>query len=79
MKALSLLFGAVPGLLVRLFIFAAATIAVALLKFIASMGWVANDMLVLLGLGAITRRVFDALARRPDPALDGDMRETRAS
>lgn len=68
-----------PGMLVRLVIFAAAIIAIALLNFILFVGWVVNYTLVLLGLGAITRLVFGAMLGSPEPALDVDMRETEAS
>lgn len=63
-----------PGTLIRLLIFAAAIVAVALLNFIPFVGWVANYTLVLLGLGAMTRVTFEALIGSPDPTLDVDMR-----
>ena len=67
------------GMLVRLCIFAGAIIAVALLNYIPFVGWVANYTLVLLGLGAMTRSVFEALVGNPAPVLDVDMRDAEAS
>lgn len=67
------------GMLVRLIIFALAIIAIALLNFIPFVGWVVNYTLVLLGLGAITRLVFEAMVGSPEPALDVDMRKTEAT
>ncbi|MGJ8561458.1 MAG: hypothetical protein ACSHX3_14585 [Litorimonas sp.] len=68
-----------PGMLVRLIIFALAIIAIALLNFIPFVGWVVNYTLVLLGLGAMTRLVFEAMVGSPAPALDVDMREPEAN
>ena len=68
-----------PGVLVRLIIFALAIIAIALLNFIPFVGWVVNYTLVLLGVGAITRSVFEAIVGSTEPVLDVDMRETEAS
>jgi len=62
-----------PTRLVRLGVFAAAIVAVALLNFIPFVGWVANYTLVLLGTGAMTHAVFLALVPDPDPVLDPDM------
>ncbi|MEO0936526.1 MAG: hypothetical protein AAFY38_00055 [Pseudomonadota bacterium] len=63
-----------PGMLVRLIILALAIIAIALLNFIPFVGWVVNYTLVLLGLGAMTRLVFEAMVGSTEPALDVDMR-----
>ncbi|MDU8912454.1 hypothetical protein [Aestuariicoccus sp. MJ-SS9] len=59
-----------PGNIQRLAIFAAAIIAIALLNFIPFVGWVANYTLVLLGIGAMTRAVFGAVARTGQPATE---------
>ena len=63
-----------PSSATRLLILAAAIIFVALLNFIPFVGWVANYTLVLLGIGAMTRAVFQSLLGNPDVALDVDMK-----
>ena len=63
-----------PSNVARLLVFAAAIIFVALLNFIPFVGWVANFTLVLLGIGAMTRSVFQSLLGNPDVALDVDLK-----
>ncbi len=63
-----------PSNIARLLILAAAIIFVALLNFIPFVGWVANYTLVLLGIGAMTRAVFQSVLGNPDVALDVDMK-----
>lgn len=63
-----------PSNVARLLVLAAAIIFVALLNFIPFVGWVANYTLVLLGIGAMTRAVFQSLLGNPDVALDVDMK-----
>ena len=63
-----------PGNIIRLSVFAAAIIFVALLNFIPFVGWMANYTLVLLGIGAMTRAVFQSLLGNPGVALDVDLK-----
>ncbi|MFK7837446.1 MAG: hypothetical protein AB8B60_14630 [Sulfitobacter sp.] len=63
-----------PNMLVRLVVFAGAIIFIALLNFIPFVGWVANYTLVLLGIGAMTRAIFQSLISTPDVVLDVDMK-----
>ena len=63
-----------PSNIARLMVFAAAIICVALLNFIPFVGWVANYTLVLLGIGAMTRALFQSMLGNPDVALDVDMK-----
>lgn len=63
-----------PGNLVRLMVFAAAITFIALLNYIPFVGWIINYMLVLLGIGAITRAVFQSMISSPDVVLDVDMK-----
>jgi len=63
-----------PSNIARLAILAAAITFVALLNFIPFVGWVANYTLVLLGIGAMTRAVFQSLIGSPDVVLDVDMK-----
>lgn len=63
-----------PGTLTRLAVFAAAITFIALLNFIPFVGWVANYTLVLIGIGAMTRRLFNSMIGNPGVALDVDMR-----
>lgn len=63
-----------PSTLARLLIFAAAIIIVGLLNFIPFVGWIVNYTLVLLGVGALTRALFQKLIGNPDIALDVDMK-----
>jgi cytoskeletal protein CcmA (bactofilin family) len=63
-----------PGTIIRLSVFAAAIIFVALLNFIPFVGWMANYTLVLLGIGAMTRAVFQSLLGNPGVALDVDLK-----
>ena len=63
-----------PSNIARLLVFAAAILFVALLNFIPFVGWVANYTLVLLGIGAMTRAVFQLLLGNPGVALDIDLK-----
>ena len=63
-----------PSIFTRLLVFASAIIFVALLNFIPFVGWVANYTLVLLGVGAMTRAVFQSLIGNPDVSFDVDMK-----
>ncbi|AXI49194.1 hypothetical protein C1J03_24120 (plasmid) [Sulfitobacter sp. SK012] len=54
-----------PNSLIRLLILATAILFAALLNFIPFMGWVANYTLVLLGIGAMTRAVFQSMLGNP--------------
>jgi len=63
-----------PSNIARLLVLAAAIILVALLNFIPFVGWVANYTLVLLGIGAMTRAVFQSMLGNPGVALDVDMK-----
>jgi hypothetical protein len=63
-----------PSNIARLMILAGAITFVALLNFIPFVGWVANYTLVLLGIGAMTRAVFQSMIGSPDVALDVDMK-----
>lgn len=63
-----------PSSIARLLIFAAAIIFIAVLNFIPFVGWIANYTLVLLGVGAITRAVFQGLIGNPDVVFDVDMK-----
>lgn len=63
-----------PSSAARLLVFAAAIIFIALLNFIPFVGWVANYTLVLLGVGAMTRALFQRLIGNPDVAFDVDMK-----
>ncbi|MEP1011677.1 MAG: hypothetical protein ABJG80_02365 [Paracoccaceae bacterium] len=63
-----------PSNIARLMIFAGAITFIALLNFIPFVGWVANYTLVLLGIGAMTRAVFQSLIGNPDVVLDVDMK-----
>jgi hypothetical protein len=63
-----------PSNISRLLVFAAGITAIALLHFIPFVGWVANYTLVLLGIGAITRAVFQRLMGNPGEAFDIDMK-----
>lgn len=63
-----------PSNVARLAILAAAITFIALLNFIPFVGWVANYTLVLLGIGAMTRAVFQSMIGSPDVVLDVDMK-----
>lgn len=63
-----------PSNVARLIILAGAITFIALLNFIPFVGWVANYTLVLLGIGAMTRAVFQSLIGSPDVAFDVDMK-----
>lgn len=63
-----------PSTIARLLVLAAAIIFVALLNFIPFVGWVVNYTLVLLGIGAMTRAVFQSVLGNLDVALDVDMK-----
>lgn len=63
-----------PSNLARLAILAGAITFIALLNFIPFVGWVANYTLVLLGIGAMTRALFQSLIGTPDVVLDVDMK-----
>lgn len=63
-----------PSSVARLLVFAAAIVFIALLNFIPFVGWVANYTLVLLGVGAMTRALFQSLIGNPDVAFDIDMK-----
>ncbi len=63
-----------PSNVARLMILAGAITFIALLNFIPFVGWVANYMLVLLGIGAMTRAVFQSLIGSPDVVFDVDMK-----
>jgi hypothetical protein len=58
----------------RLLVFGAAISAIALLNFIPFVGWIANYTLVLLGVGAMTKAVFNYLLGNPGQAFDIDMK-----
>ncbi len=62
-----------PGMIVRLSIYAAAIILVALLNFIPFVGWVVNYTLVLLGIGAMTHAILQRLIGNTGVAFDVDM------
>ncbi|MGB5865791.1 MAG: hypothetical protein WBG95_16000 [Sulfitobacter sp.] len=62
-----------PSSIARLVVFAASIMCVALLNFIPFVGWVVNYTLVLLGIGAMTRALFQSLIGDPDVAFDVDM------
>lgn len=62
-----------PSSIVRLLVFTAALVLVALLNFIPFVGWVANYTLVLLGVGAMTRAVFQRMIGSPDVTFNVDM------
>jgi hypothetical protein len=64
-----------PTLLVRLFALTLGVAIIAVLNFIPFLGWLANFALVLLGVGAMTRALFDWMIGSPvTPALDVDMK-----
>lgn len=63
-----------PSSVAQLLVFAAAIVFIALLNFIPFVGWVANYTLVLLGVGAMTRALFQSLIGNPDVAFDIDMK-----
>jgi hypothetical protein len=63
-----------PSSVARLLVLAAAITCVALLNFIPFVGWVANYTLVLLGIGAMTRAIFQWMLGNPGLALDVDMK-----
>lgn len=63
-----------PSNMARLLVFAAAITFTALLNFIPFVGWVANYTLVLLGVGAVTRALFQWLIGNPDIVFDVDMK-----
>jgi hypothetical protein len=58
----------------RLMVFAVAIITIALLNFIPFVGWIVNYALVLLGIGAMTKGVFQYLIGNPGEAFDIDMK-----
>ena len=68
-----------PGPGMRLLLLAAAIVAIALLNFIPFVGWVANYTLVLLGLGAITRALFNWIIGAVGPVVDIDMQPSKDS
>ena len=63
-----------PTTVTRLLVFAAAITLIALLNFIPFLGWVANYTLVLVGIGAMTRALFQSLIGTTDAVLDIDMK-----
>lgn len=63
-----------PSSVAKLVIFAIAITFIALLNFIPFVGWVANYTLVLLGIGALTRAVFQRLMGKTEQAFDIDMK-----
>ena len=63
-----------PGNAVRLLVFAASITFIAALNFIPFVGWIANYTLVLLGIGAMTRAVFEYFIGNPGQALDVDLK-----
>ncbi|UWR26727.1 hypothetical protein K3757_02005 [Sulfitobacter sp. S223] len=63
-----------PSAISRLVVFGAALIVVGLLNFIPFVGWGVNYTLVLLGVGAMTRAMFERLSSNPDIALNVDMK-----
>jgi len=63
-----------PGNVTRLLVFAAAITLIALLNFIPFVGWIANYTLVLLGVGAMTKALFNRLLGNPVQAFDVDMK-----
>lgn len=63
-----------PGNVTRLLVLAAAITVVALLNFIPFVGWTVNYTLVLLGVGAMTKALFNRLLGSPVQAFDVDMK-----
>lgn len=64
-----------PSMTTRLIVLAAGVTVAALLNFIPFVGWIVNFALVLLGIGALTRALFDRLTGDvAGPALDVDMK-----
>jgi hypothetical protein len=63
-----------PGNVTRLLVFAGAITLIALLNFIPFVGWIANYTLVLLGVGAMTKALFNRLLGNPGLAFDVDMK-----
>lgn len=59
-----------PGIGMRLLALALGVTLMALLNFIPVIGWMANFALVLLGVGAVTTRLFDSTLGRLEPELD---------
>ncbi|MDW3223857.1 MAG: hypothetical protein R8G34_13385 [Paracoccaceae bacterium] len=66
-----------PNSATRLMVFAAAILLVALLNFIPFVGWVTNYTLVLLGVGAMSRALFQWLMGNPDVAFDVDLKPVK--
>ena len=62
-----------PTMMTRLIVLAAGVTFVTLLNFIPVVGWLVNFALVLLGVGAMTRALFDRLVGNVGPALDVDL------
>jgi cytoskeletal protein CcmA (bactofilin family) len=62
-----------PSNITRLLVLGAAIIFITLLNFIPFVGWMANFVLILLGIGAMTRAVFQYLMGNTGAALDVDM------
>jgi hypothetical protein len=63
-----------PSKAIRLLVYAAAIVFVALLNFIPFVGWVINYTLVLLGIGAMTHATFQYFIGNPGQAFDIDMK-----
>ncbi len=63
-----------PAIAVRLIVLALGITFASLLNFVPFLGWVVNFTLVLFGIGAITRALFDRLFGSVDAALDVDMK-----
>lgn len=59
-----------PSIAMRLLALAVGITFAALLNFIPIIGWMANFVLVLLGVGAITTALFDSLIAGLEPELD---------
>lgn len=66
-----------PTRVVRLLLFTAGIILIALLNYIPFVGWVANFVLVLLGLGAIINALFQYFVARSGAAIGDDLEPTQ--
>lgn len=62
-----------PTMGIRLAVLAAGIVIVTLLNFIPFLGWIVNFTLVLLGIGAMTRALFDRIMGNTGPDLDVDL------
>ncbi len=62
-----------PAIWLRLLALVVGVTLIALLNFIPVLGWMANFALVLLGIGGMTRALFERMVGNTGPALDVDM------